>query len=164
MHAKLLELAVEIEVNERAVGGGCDARFQCPACGCYTGSDSVISRGFDIGRIINVEDIDVSVDASGGGLAGAGAGIAGEYEKTPVSEVLNFRLSGHLQLLGRVGYRGIIPVWKRDNVLGHVLRGSMLDVILQKPRLAAERVVRAAFLIQCGLHEGVECMAVLRYG
>ena len=92
MQAEFAELAVEVEVEERAVGGGFDPWVQHASLRRDGGAHGVVCGRFDVGRVRvgrDAEDVGMAVDAQAGGLAMAGTGIAGKNEENTVAEGLD---------------------------------------------------------------------------
>lgn len=95
MQAEFPQFAVDVEIEPGAVIGGADAVVQHACGGGGDGAvDGVVGIGFDIRGVGQVEDINVSVDAGGGGLAAAGAAVAGQDEELAVAQGVDLALGG----------------------------------------------------------------------
>ena len=158
MGSESVELGVEVEVEERAVGGGGDARVEHPRGGGDGAVGFVVRVGFDVrGGGRDGENVHVAVDAERVVLAGAGAGVARQDQEGGRGKVVDLALGGHFARCGAVGH----VEREGDDVFGRVLGFLWVrDVVLEEAGLSTVGVLRAAFLIQGGLHERVEGVAV----
>jgi hypothetical protein len=86
--------------------------------------------------------------------------VSGQDKKLPILKVEDLGLRCNLRVLGGFN-RGIVVKRKRHDKLSGVPRCRRVgDVVLDETGVALGLLVRAAFLVQCCLHENIKGIAV----
>ena len=101
----------------------------------------------------------MAIRAQRAGLPVASTTAAGQHQELAVAQGMDLGLRGDFRGFGRFG-RGVCVERERDDVLGFVQGNGVADVVFEQACLPAVGVIGPAFLVECGLHERVQRLAV----
>jgi hypothetical protein len=165
VQAEATQLAVHVEVEEGAVGGGVDSGLQDAAERCDAAGGAVVCGCADVCRVLSVEDVDVPVDGQRAALPMTRARVAREDEESAVPDVEDLALRRRLRVLGWAG-GGVIPLRELDDEFSSVARrlARVADVVFQETGIAVGLFAEAALLVNGGLQQDIEVALIARDG